>query len=749
MAKWASTEYQGDIEDTTETLAYILGDERARYGPAEYELLERSYTTARDIHGRQKRASGEPYIVHCIEVARILTDWRLDPATVCAALLHDVIEDSAITRDQLAQQFPTPIPELVDGVTKISRLNLAAGQDQQIESLRKLILAMSDDVRVTLIKLADRLHNMRTLEHLSASQQERIAQVTLDIYAPLAHRLGMMTVRSELEDLSMRYLWPDEYRRIAGLIAQKREHREQIVRLTVDYLRKRLKEAHIDAQIEGRSKHLYSVFHKMRSQGLEFDELYDLIAVRVICNTVDECYDILGHVHQIFPPIAGRFKDYIAMPKENMYQSLHTAVVGLRGQVTEIQIRTRQMHQVAEYGVAAHWKYKEGAVAGKTTVDPKLLWLRRLTEWLTDVRDPQEFMAALRNEAFSETILVFTPRGDVVELPAGSTPLDFAYAIHTDVGSHCDGAKVNHRVVPLKTTLQNGDLVEIITRKSATPSVGWLDIVKTSRARGKIRHYLRTQNRDVNIQRGREALQRAIKGHSINLSWADIVKRIEENLASFRAHSVDELLSEIGFGAIKPVSIVNRLFPPRKKHARRPEEAMAAAGAEGGESQLERPTPRRPERRKKSTGGVIIEGIDENVVHFAKCCFPLPGDPIVGFITVGRGVTIHKSSCGNLRKSLAANPENQQRILSAQWDDVNLPVRATEIRLALTDRRGLLADVCNLITARDGFIVSSNSRSTKDGRALMRFVVEVKDKQHLEDLLSHLRSQPDVISISP
>ena len=732
--------FHGDIEDTAAALAYILGDERARFGEAEYNLLQQSYETAREAHRGQKRASGQEYLTHCMETARILSDWRLDPATVCAALLHDIIEDCGVTREQLAAKFPTPIPELVDGVTKISRLNLDASENVQVESLRKLILAMSDDLRVTLIKMADRLHNMRTLGHVSKTQQLRIARSTLDIFAPLAHRLGMMRVRSELEDLCMLYLWPDEYERISDLVAVKSAQRDTHLRLTVEYLKKHLKEIGVEAEVYGRPKHLYSILHKLRSQGLEFDEVYDLVAVRVICATQEECYDILGLVHQLFPPIVGRFKDYIAMPKENMYQSLHTTVVGLRGQVTEIQIRTREMHQIAEYGVAAHWKYKAGAQA-KTSLDPKLLWLRRLTEWLTDVHDPKEFMAALRHEAFSDTIMVFTPRGDVIELPAGATPLDFAYAIHTDVGNHCDGAKVNHRVVTLKTALGNSDVVEIITRRSSSPSVGWLEIVKTSRARSKIRHYLRSQNQEQNIQRGHEALQRALRGRSIAIPWNEAIAKVEESLRSFHAHSVDELLSEIGFGAVKAINVVNRVFPPPKKARKAAALAAEAEGAAlaGGQ----------PPRRKRSTGGVIIEGIDESVINYAKCCSPLPGDKIVGFITVGRGVTIHKAVCTNLRKSLEANPGSDHRLVTARWDTENLPVRSTEIRMTLSDRRGLLADISNIIASRDVFILSSATKSQADGRAMMKFTVEVRDKEHLKDLLAVLRAQPDVVSITP
>lgn len=728
MADWDPTAgFMGDIEDTAETLTYILGDERTRYGEKEYDLLVRSYETAREAHRGQFRASGDPYLIHAIETARILSDWRLDPATVCAAVLHDTIEDTGITIDKLAEDFPTPIPELVDGVTNISKIKTSSSQERQIESLRKLILAMSNDLRVTLIKLGDRLHNMRTLEHLKKEQQQRIARATIDIYAPLAHRLGMTRVRSELEDLCMRYLWPDEYRTIANLISRKRQTREKLVKRSIDNLRKRLARPDRHVQVEGRSKHFYGIFHKMRSQGLEFDELYDLIALRVICSTVEECYAILGRVHQLFSPMPGRFKDYIAMPKENLYQSLHTTVIGLRGQITEIQIRTKEMHRIAEYGVASHWKYKEGA--GQTSLDPKLLWLRRLTEWLTDVRDPSEFMSALRHEAFSDTILVFTPQGDVIELPAGATPLDFAFVIHTDVGTHCDGVKVNHRVVSLKTELTNGDVVEVITRKAARPSVGWLDVVKTSRARSKIRHYLRTENFDENVQRGREALQRALRSQNVVVPWNEVAKKITENLRSLRGHSIEELLSEIGFGAVKSQAVAHRLYPPKEK--------PAAAKAD-------KPRP----QQRRSRGGVVIEGIDDSVVNFAKCCNPLPGDDIVGYITVGRGVTIHKGNCRNLSKSIASSPRNSHRLLRAEWDKNNLPVRQTEVRLVMADRKGLLGDISTLLTGQDLFILSCESRS-RDGQAVMRFSLEVKGRAQLRKALASLRSQPGVVSLSP
>ncbi len=730
--------FSGDIADTDQVLAYVLGDERARYGEAEYDLLRRGYETSREMHAGQKRASGQPYIAHCIEAARMLCDWRVDPAAVCAALLHDVLEDSELTIEQLKERFPTPIPELVDGVTNISKLKLPSGQERQIESLRKLILAMSDDVRVTLIKLADRLHNMRTLRHLDPQRQQRIARITLDIYAPLAHRLGMMRVRSELEDLSFRYLWPEDYFRIAKMVELKRDERERHVKRTVDYISKRLKfDNKLEPEIHGRSKHLYSIFHKMRAQGLEFEELFDLLAVRIICQSIEECYDILGSIHQMFPPVPKRFKDYIAMPKENMYQSLHTTVMGLSGQVTEIQIRTREMHRIAEYGVAAHWKYKSGHTR-QSSQDPKLLWLRRLTEWLMDVRDPKEFMSALRHEVFSDSILVFTPRGDVVELPAGSTPVDFAFSIHTEVGYKLDGAKVNGRVMPLKSQLKNGDVVEIITRATANPSVGWLEFVKTSRARSKIRHYLRSQNQEVNIQRGHEALQRALKSRGITVPWSEVMARLTERYQDQRFHSANEVLSEIGFGSLKPLSVVQRLYPPEKKNFPR-----SLPSEEEGKAILEK---KNRLRRKRSAQGVVIQGIDESVINFAKCCQPLPGDEIYGFITVGRGVTIHKKNCGNLRKSLQASPEKEARLLSAQWDEQNLPVRTKEIHIICSDRQGLLADICNLMAKQDVFIISSTSMSRKDGRAAMRFTVEVRDSNHLNNLLTALRSQPDVIS---
>lgn len=724
--------FHGDIEDTTEALAYVLGEDRVRFGEAEFDLLVRSYEVARKAHAGQTRASGQPYIIHAIEVARILSSWRLDPATVCAAILHDTIEDTAITAEKLKAQFPTPIPELVDGVTKISKINISSSEDRHIESLRKLILAMSEDLRVTLIKIADRLHNMRTLEHLSKNQQQRISRATLDIYAPLAHRLGMMRVRSELEDLCMFYLWPDEYRNIANLVAKKKEQRDAIVHNSIRLLHRRLREAGMGAvEIEGRPKHFYGIYQKMRTQGLEFDAIYDLVALRVICASIGECYEILGQIHHIWPPMPARFKDYIAMPKENLYQSLHTTVVGYRGQVTEIQIRTQEMHRIAEYGVAAHWKYKEGK-RQKTSLDPKLLWLRRVTEWLTDLHDPKEFMSALRHEAFSDTILVFTPKGDVIELPSGATPLDFAYAIHTEVGDHCDGARVNQRVMPLKTALSNGDVVEVITRQSARPSVGWLDIIQTSRARNKIRHYLRNENFDENVQRGHESLQRALKGRNIGAAWSEVEAAIKEHIKSLRVHSVDELLSEIGFGAVKAISVVNKIYPPAKKQLA-----------------VERRARQQVTRRKKSAGGVLIEGLAESVVNFAKCCNPLPGDDIIGFITIGRGVSIHKKSCRNLAKSISASPANSHRLLKAHWDQENLPVRTAEIRLVMSDRKGLLGDICNLLTMQDVFIVSSESKSRTGGEAFMRFVVEMKDRDHLRRLLNLLRQQPDVISISP
>lgn len=725
------TPLTANIADTESVLTYILGENRDRYSEEDLDLVSRAYEFARESHCEQKRASGEPYILHPVEVARIVADRGLDAHGLAAALLHDTLEDCCVDHQQLSEMFSPKVADLVEGVTKISALHFGTRKEEQVENLRKMILAMARDIRVVIIKLADRLHNLRTLTHLAPDKRVKIARDTMDVYAPLANRLGMTRIKSELEDGSMYYLHPKEYKEIAHKVALKRAEREALVQKSIEVLKTELEAQEIEADIRGRSKHLWSIYQKMESQDMPFDQIHDLIGLRVVCEDVPTCYEILGIVHKLWRPIPGRFKDYIAMPKENMYQSLHTSVVGLGGHRIEIQVRSYEMHRFAEEGIAAHWKYKEG-VRENLDLEDKLAWLRKLTDWLNDVRDPGEFMDALQKDVFSDTVFCFTPRGDVIELPAGATPLDFAYAIHTNVGESCTGAKVNHRIVPLRYTLHNGDFVEILTSKNGHPSPDWLDIVKTSRARTKIKHWLRTRNFTENVEKGRELLARAVRTRGIPVDWNVVQERATPALKSFKVQSFEELLGEIGFGGLLAINVVHRLFPE------------TSATADEGEAAVKPKKGSRESRRRKDQG-VIVEDLPSTVVRFGLCCSPVPGDPIVGFVTYGRGVTIHHKECPTLGH-VVSNNGNSSRVLSAEWDYQRPPVRRVTVRVECQDRSGLLADITGVMTSNNIFILESKTKSKGDV-AVLKFTIEVKDVHQLNNLFGQLRQVKGVISI--
>jgi len=724
------TPLTANIADNQAVLDYIFGDNREKYSKEDVELVSRAYDFARNSHQDQKRASGEPYILHPVEVARIVADTGLDAHGICAALLHDTLEDCCVDHGQISDMFSPQVADLVEGVTKISALNFGTRKEEQVENLRKMILAMARDIRVVIIKLADRLHNLRTLTHLSPEKRQKIARDTMDVYAPLANRLGMTRIKSELEDGSMYYLHPKEYKEIAHKVALKRAERESLVEKSIEVLKTELEAQGIEAEIRGRSKHLYSIYLKMANQDMPFDQIHDLIGLRVICPDVPTCYEILGIVHKLWRPIPGRFKDYIAMPKENLYQSLHTSVVGLGGHRIEIQVRTAEMHRFAEEGIAAHWKYKEG-IRGNLDLEDKLAWLRKLTDWLNDVRDPGEFMDALQKDVFSDTVFCFTPRGDVMELPAGATPLDFAYAIHTNVGESCTGAKVNHRIVPLRYTLHNGDFVEILTSKNGHPSPDWLDIVKTSRARTKIKHWLRTRNFAENVEKGRDLLSRSMRARGLSVDWNVLAERSAPALKSFKVQNFEELLGEIGFGGLLAINVVQRLFPE------------TSSGGDDLELQKTRKGTR--EKRRRKDQGVIVENLPSTVIRFGLCCSPVPGDPIVGFVTYGRGVTIHHRDCTTLAHITAHNGE-ASRLLNAEWDYQHPPVRRVTVRVECQDRRGLLADITGVMTSNNIFILESKTKSKADS-AVLKFTIEVKDVHQLNNLFSQLRQVKGVLNI--
>lgn len=708
-----------------------------RFEPRQVKLIERALATAVEAHAGQVRRSGLPYATHPIAVAQILYDLQMDSTSICAGLLHDALEDTPLTHEGLAAEFGEDVAALVEGVTKIGVLSSQGKMRRQVESLRKMILAMSRDIRVVIIKLADRLHNMRTLRWLQPDRRVAISQDTVEVFAPLASRLGMARIKSDLEDLSMRWLQPEAYEYIAAKVARGRAHREKLVERFVTFLQDLLQESQIPvAEISGRPKHFHSIWMKMKRQGLSFDEVFDLLAIRIITETVSDCYDCIGVIHGEWKPLPGRFKDYIAVPKENMYQSLHTTVVGIGGEIVEIQIRTRDMHRVSEMGVAAHWKYKEGH-GREHELDDKLVWLRQMVDWIQDVRDPSEFLDALRGDVFADTVFCFTPQGDVIELPQGSTVIDFAFAIHSQVGNTCVGARVNKKMAPLRTELHSGDLVEIITAKNGHPTRDWLEFAKTNRARNKIRHHLRTENQEANVAAGREAILRALRGRHVSLSGDEIAERLAPHLTSLRVRSVEEIFAEVGFGSMHLNTVVNRILESEPREERTAERRRRPRTA----------PPSKPTADGVTVNGVMVAGVGNAMVRFGSCCVPMPGDAITGFVTRGRGVTIHKTSCPSLLR-MKANPQNAGRIIDVAWDSSAQPAQTVEIRAVARDRTGLLADVSNAITARGIFIESSSSRSNRDATATLRFTLLVRSANQLNAVMEQLRRVKGVVELT-
>jgi GTP diphosphokinase / guanosine-3',5'-bis(diphosphate) 3'-diphosphatase len=698
-----------------------------KYQPgADLDVLARAYRFSAASHQGQQRASGEPYLSHPLAVADLLVGFKMDVTTVTAGLLHDVLEDTAVTKADLEREFGKEIAELVDGVTKIGKLAFSSREERQAENFRKMLVAMARDLRVLMIKLADRLHNMRTLHYLTADRARKIAQETLDIYAPLAHRLGMANVKAELEDLALRTLHPDTYVDLQRRVAKRRLERETDIDHVIAILGRKLAEVEIESQIRGRPKHFYSIWKKMHEQGKEFDEIYDLTAVRVITNSVRDCYGALGVIHSLWKPVPGRFKDFIAMPKVNMYQSLHTTVIGPKGDPVEIQIRTWEMHKIAEDGIAAHWLYKERK-SGKDKLDDSLLWLRQLMETQQDMKDPHEFLDTVRVDLFPDEVYVFTPKGDVKALPEGATPIDFAYAVHTKVGEHCVGAKVNGKLVPLRFTLRQGDIVEVITSPNQHPSRDWLKIVKSTRARSKINQWLKVEERARSLALGRELVEREARKYRLNptaLLGGEAVKQVAAD-AGFP--TVDDLLASIGYGKTSVHQVLGKLAPAE----------VLEPGADG------RP---RPGARSRPESGVKIRGVDDLLVRFAKCCSPVPGDAIVGFITRGRGLTVHTRDCLTVAKSVL----DRERLINVDWDDEEPATAARPVRIAVyisKDRPGLLAEITGAISSRNGNITKAEVTVTEDKRGLNHFVVEVSDLHQLQEIMAAIREVRDVMNV--
>ncbi|MFZ5596825.1 MAG: RelA/SpoT family protein [Bacillota bacterium] len=703
------------------------------YNPeADLSLLRRAYGFAAEAHQGQKRISGEEYITHPLSVAMILSELEMDLETLLAGLLHDVVEDTGVSLEQIRKEFGDGVSLLVDGVTKLGRLEFKSKEEQQAENLRKMFLAMARDIRVILIKLADRLHNLRTLKYHPVEKQREISKETLEIYAPLAHRLGIYHLKWELEDLSFRFLHPGNYYDLADRIARSRLKREEYIKNVIDILREKLTSVGIEADIQGRPKHLYSIYEKMREQQKDLSEIFDVMAVRVIVNSVKDCYASLGTVHTLWKPIPGKFKDYIAMPKTNMYQSLHTAVIGPQGEPLEIQIRTLEMHRTAEYGIAAHWRYKEGGRKDKD-FDKKLAWLRQLLEWQHDLRDAREFMETLKVDLFADAVFVFTPKGDVYELPAGSVPIDFAYRVHTQVGHSCVGAKVNGRIVPLDYKLKNGDIVEVITSKHpAGPSRDWLNLVKTSQAKNRIRQWYKKEKREENIARGRELLEKEARKAGIE---PDALKgdRLLEAGRRYTLLTAEDICAAIGEGAVTATLILNRIKEGMAdKRPALPEKYQALVGE-----------PRAKPDWGKPTRGISVRGVDNLLIRLSHCCNPIPGDPIVGYITRGRGVSIHRADCRNLN---FIKRGEDHRLVEVAWDsDFEAPFQV-KLEISAVDRAGLLSDVLAVLVEMKISANWVNARGRKD-TALIEMVLEMKSKEQLEFIMAKINRVKDVFEV--
>lgn len=702
------------------------------YPETKTRILEKAFQYAQKAHENQFRESGEPYFVHPYEVATILVDLGLDVDTIAAGLLHDVVEDTKATSEEIEKEFGPEIAKLVDGVTKLSRFELTTKEEQQAENLRKMFIAMAKDIRVILIKLADRLHNMRTLKFREPDKQLETATETIEIYAPLAHRLGISKIKWELEDIALRYIDPTGYYDLVDKIAMKRKEREEYIQNVIDTLREKINSINIHAEIDGRPKHFYSIYKKMVLQNKSFDQIFDLTAVRIVVDSVKDCYGVLGIVHTIWKPIPGRFKDYIAVPKPNMYQSLHTTLVGSHGIPFEIQIRTFEMHRTAEYGIAAHWKYKEGK-QDHTDLDNKLSWLRQLLEWQNDLKDATEFMETLKIDLFTDEVFVFTPKGEVIDLPKDSTPLDFAYHIHSAIGNKCTGAKINGKIVPLEYQLQTGDIVEILTTSSSHgPSRDWLKIVKTSQAKSKIKQWFKKEFKEENIIKGKDLLEKEAKKQGLFLSQLLKTEWIEVMFKKYSLHSIDDMYAAVGYGGISLNQIFLKLLEEYKKTKK----------IDSKEEQI--PKVIKEDRPiNQSSQGISVKGVDNILVRFAKCCNPVPGDDIIGYITKGRGVSIHRKDCNNL----ADTTVETNRIVEVAWELYQKSSYHAEIQIIANDRHGLLVEITNMISEWKVIVTAINARTNKNRTAVINLTVEITDIQQLEKIMKQFKKIPEIIEV--
>lgn len=724
-------------ENINHTIEEVLETVKKSNRRADLKLIKRAYEFAKDKHKDQLRRSGEPYIIHPIQVAYILSTLGLDHSTICAALLHDVIEDTDVTLEDIAKEFSPEIAEMVDGVTKLSKLNYTSEQEQQVENYRKMFLAMGKDIRVILIKLADRLHNMRTLKYLTRDRQIANARETMDLYAPLANRLGMYSLKWELEDLSFKYLYPEDYRELVEGIDKKREERLKFIDQIMQEIKVELKKQKIVAEITGRAKHLYSIYRKMQRDNKTLDQIYDLFALRIIVNSVKDCYAALGVVHELYNPMPGRFKDYISVPKPNMYQSLHTTLIGPKGTPFEVQIRTWDMHRIAEYGIAAHWAYKEasflgGKKANVTVEEDKLSWLRETLEWQKDMQDPQEFLNTLKTELFEDEVYVFTPKGKILVLPNGATPIDFAYAIHAEIGNHMTGCKINSKMMPIVTKLKNGDIVEIVTSdKSKGPSRDWLKFIKSSTAKTRIQQWFKKNEREANIAKGKDALEREVK--RIGMSYQELFKPefVDVAVNRYKFNSLDDMYASVGFGTITAGKIVSRVL----------EEYRKVNKEENIEEKIEE--LKKTKEDKPSSSGIIVKGIDNCLVRLSKCCNPVPGDEIVGYITKGRGVSVHRKDCKNVKDLF----EEENRMIDVSWYTDEPSSYNVDIVMFSNDREGLLADIISTVTAEKAPLMAVNSKVSKERIVITELTIEVNNIAQLNSVLKALRKIDSVYDV--
>ena len=703
-------------------LGEIVRVAKLNHPKADLSIIERAFATAEEAHREQKRKSGEPYITHPLAVTQILAELGIGPITLAASLLHDTVEDTDYSLEMLTRDFGPEVAMLVDGVTKLDKVKF--GDHAQAETVRKMVVAMSKDIRVLVIKLADRLHNARTWGFVSEESAKRKAQETLEIYAPLAHRLGISTMKLELEDISFSVLYPKVYEEIVNLVTQRTPKRSEFIQNVIESIEQDLRDSKIKGSVAGRPKQYYSIYQKMVVRGREFDDIYDLVGIRVLVDEVRDCYAILGAIHARWNPVPGRFKDYIAMPKFNLYQSLHTTVMGPQGRPVEIQIRTHDMHNRAEYGVAAHWKYKEQIGKSAETADEDLVWLKHLTDWQAETQDPSEFLDSLRFEIGAKEVYVFTPKGKVVGLPGGATPVDFAYTIHTDVGHRTMGAKVNGRLVPLETALQSGDVVEIFTSKSpdASPSKDWLNFVKSPRARAKIKQHFATERRDDAIENGKEMLAKAMRKQNLPLQRLMAADELVKLAGELRFPDVEGLYAAVGTNHVSAQSVVEKL-------------TAAVNHEENDEHEFQLPTPRTSGRTRSNDAGVLVKGDGDVLVKLARCCTPVPGDPIIGFVTRGSGVSVHRNDCKNVEQ-LMLEPE---RLMDVSWAPTSKTLFLVQIQIEALDRGGLLSDVTRVLSEHHVNILSASVSTRSDRVALSRFVFEMGDAQLLEHLLNAVR----------